>query len=87
MPGADAIKIEGVVVEALPNGTYRVELSNGHRLLAFVPGKARLKLGAFGPGDKVMLQMSPYDLSEGRIIAGKSEQLVSANPDAKLRVN
>ena len=56
MPGADAIKIEGVVVEALPNGTYRVELSNGHRLLAFVAGKARLKLGAFVPGDKVMLQ-------------------------------
>jgi len=63
------------VVEALPNGTYRVELANGHRLLAYVTGKARLKLGAFVPGDKVMLQLSPYDLSEGRIIVERSEQL------------
>jgi translation initiation factor IF-1 len=67
MPGADAIKVEGVIVEALPNGTYRAELANGHRLLAFLAGKAKL-----GPrpltGDKVMLQLSPFDLSQGRIM-------------------
>jgi translation initiation factor IF-1 len=68
MPGADAIKVEGVVVEALPNKTYRVELANGHRVLAFVPGRARLQFVRFALGDKVKLEMSPYDLSEGRIV-------------------
>jgi len=68
MPRADAIEIEGVVVEALPNKTYRVELANGHRLVAFVAGRARLQFVRFAVGDKVMLEMSPYDLSEGRIV-------------------
>jgi translation initiation factor IF-1 len=68
VPGADAIKVEGVVVEVLPNKTYRVELANGHRLLGFVPGRARLNFVRFGLGDKVELEMSPYDLSEGRIV-------------------
>jgi len=54
-------------VEVLPNQTYRVELSNGHRLLAFVAGKARLSFARLAPGEKVMLEMSPYDLSQGRI--------------------
>ena len=67
-PGADAIKVEGVVVEVLPNGTCRVELANGHRLLAFVAGKARLGFARLAPGQKVRLEMSPYDLSEGRIV-------------------
>jgi translation initiation factor IF-1 len=71
MPGEDAFKIEGVVVEALANGTYRVELANGHRLLAFVPGKARLGFAGFAAGDRVRLELSPYDLSEGRIRLGK----------------
>jgi translation initiation factor IF-1 len=62
------IEVEGVVVEALPNTTYRVELANGHRLLAFVTGKARLSFSRLGLGDRVKLQMSPYDLSQGRII-------------------
>jgi translation initiation factor IF-1 len=56
------------VVEVLPNGTYRVELSNGHRLLAFVAGRARLNFTGLGLGRKVRLEMSPYDLSEGRIV-------------------
>jgi len=70
MPGADTIEVEGVVVEALPNKTYRVELANGHRLVAFVPGRARLNFIRWVAGDKVKLAMSPYDLSEGRIILG-----------------
>jgi translation initiation factor IF-1 len=63
-----AIEVEGAVVEVLPNKMYRVELANGHRLLAFVPGKARLSFARLGPGDKVRLELSPYDLSAGRII-------------------
>lgn len=70
MAGENAIEVEGVVVEALPNRTYRVELSNGHRLLAFVAGKARLSFRALAPGDKVNLKLSPFDLSEGRIVSG-----------------
>jgi translation initiation factor IF-1 len=68
MPRTDAIKVEGVVVEVLPNKTYRVELSNGHRLVGFIPGRARLKFVRLGLGNKVRLEMSPYDLSEGRIV-------------------
>jgi len=68
MAREDAIKVEGFVVEALPNKTYRVELANGHRVLAFVAGKARMSFLRLAPGEKVLLEMSPYDLSEGRII-------------------
>ena len=68
MARTDAIKVEGAVVEVLPNQTYRVELANGHRVLAFVTGKARLSFARLAPGEKVMLEMSPYDLSAGRII-------------------
>ena len=64
----DAIKVEGTVVEVLPNRTYRVELANGHRVLAFVAGKARSNSSRLAREDKVMLEMSPFDLSEGRII-------------------
>ena len=62
-----AIEVEGVVVEVLPNRMYRVELANGHRLLAFVAGRARLSFVRLAPGDKVRLELSPYDLSAGRI--------------------
>ena len=68
MAGESAFKVEGVVVETLPNKMYRVELSNGHRLLAFVTGKAKHGFAGLAPGDRVRLQLSPYDLSEGRII-------------------
>jgi translation initiation factor IF-1 len=68
MLGADAFEVEGLVVEVLPNKTYRVELPNGHRLVGFVPGRARLDFVRFAPGDRVKLKMSPYDLSEGRIV-------------------
>jgi translation initiation factor IF-1 len=54
-------------MEVLPNGTYRVELANGHRLLAFVPGRAKFEHRRFSPGEKVALELSSYDLSQGRI--------------------
>jgi translation initiation factor IF-1 len=63
----DAIKIEGTVVELLPNTMFRVELPNGHRILAHISGKMRLHFIRLLPGDKVMVEMSPYDLSKGRI--------------------
>ena len=73
MAGTDAFKVEGVVVEALPNKTYRVELANGHRLLAFVAGKTRRAFAGLSPGDRVKLQLTPYDLSAGRILVETKE--------------
>jgi len=67
MVGSEAFRVEGAVVETLSNGTFRVELSNGHKVLAFVTGKAKRSFAAV-PGEKVTLQMSPYDLSQGRIV-------------------
>ena len=61
------IEVEGTVVECLRNATFRVELANGHRVLAFVTGKARLSFARLAHGDKVMIEMSPYDLSKGCI--------------------
>ena len=63
----DVIEVEGKVVEALPNATFRVELENGHRLLAHISGKLRTNFIRILPGDKVTLEMSPYDLTKGRI--------------------
>jgi translation initiation factor IF-1 len=71
MPRANAIEVEGVVVEVLTNKTYRVELANGHRLLGFVTGQARLNLTRIDVGNKVKLELSPCDLSEGRILVEK----------------
>jgi len=65
---ADAFQVEGCVIEALPNGTWRVELENGHRLTAFVSGKAKKNFAGLKAGDKVKLQLTPYDLSVGRIL-------------------
>ena len=75
MAGEGVIKVEGLVVEVLPNGTYRVELANGHRVRAFVTGKARLSFARLVAGDRVLLAMSPYDLSEGRIIVKSANDL------------
>ena len=63
----EAIQVEGTVVESLPNAMFRVELENGHRLLAHVAGKMRMHYIRILPGDKVKLELSPYDLSRGRI--------------------
>jgi translation initiation factor IF-1 len=68
MPGHDAFKVEGRVIEALPNGTYRVELKNGHRLTAFVAGRAKKNFAGLEAGGRVKLQLTPYDLSVGRIL-------------------
>jgi translation initiation factor IF-1 len=68
MHGTDAFQVEGVVIEARPNRTYRVELANGHRLLAFVAGRAKQTFAGLAAGDKVKLQLTPYDLTTGRIL-------------------
>lgn len=63
----EAIEVRGTVTEALPNGMFRVELDNGHRVLAHVSGKIRMHFIRVLPGDKVTLEISPYDLTRGRI--------------------
>jgi len=70
-----AIEVEGAVVEVLSGKTYRVELANGHRVLAYVAGKARSSFAALALGQTVRLAMSPYDLSEGRIVLEKQTSL------------
>ncbi len=67
MSKEDVIEIEGTVTEALPNAMFRVELANGHKILAHVSGKLRMNYIRIVPGDKVTVEMSPYDLSKGRI--------------------
>ena len=68
MSKADVIEIEGVVVEKLPNAMFKVQLENGHIVLAHISGKLRMNFIKILPGDKVTLEMSPYDLSKGRIV-------------------
>ena len=67
MSKQDMIEIEGTVVEALPNATFTVELENGHQILAHISGKLRMHYIRILPGDKVTVEMSPYDLTKGRI--------------------
>ncbi len=67
MPKEDAIEVEGVVIEPLPNAMFRVELENGHKVLAHISGKMRMNYIRILPGDKVKLELSPYDLTRGRI--------------------
>jgi translation initiation factor IF-1 len=68
MPKEDAIQVEGRVLETLPNAMFRVELENGHKVLAHISGKMRMHFIKILPGDKVLVELSPYDLSRGRII-------------------
>ena len=68
MPKEDAIEVEGKVVEPLPNAMFRVELAQGHKVLAHVSGKMRMHHIRILPGDKVTVELSPYDLTRGRII-------------------
>ena len=63
----DVIEIEGTVVESLPNAMFQVELANGHKILSHISGKLRMNFIRILPGDKVTVEMSPYDLSKGRI--------------------
>ena len=67
MAKEDNIEIEGTVVESLPNAMFRVELPNGHKILAHISGKMRMNYIRILPGDKVTVEMSPYDLTRGRI--------------------
>ncbi len=67
MPKKETIEVEGEVIEPLPNAMFRVELSNGHKVLAHISGKIRLHYIRILPGDKVLVELSPYDLSRGRI--------------------
>ncbi len=64
----EAIEVEGIILEALPNARFRVQLENGHKILAHVSGKMRMYFIRILPGDKVKLELSPYDLTKGRIV-------------------
>jgi len=68
MPKEEKIEVEGTVIEALPNAMFRVELDNGHRILAHISGKMRMHFIKILAGDKVKLELSPYDLTRGRIV-------------------
>ena len=68
MAKEDVIEVEGTVVEALPNTNFKVELENGHQVLAHISGKLRMNYIKILPGDKVRVELSPYDLTRGRII-------------------
>ncbi len=68
MPKEEAIQVEGKVIETLPNAMFRVELENGHKVLAHVSGKMRMHFIKILPGDKVTVELSPYDLTRGRIV-------------------
>ena len=67
MPKKETIEVEGVVTESLPNAMFRVNLPNGHKVLAHISGKIRLHYIKILPGDRVLVELSPYDLSRGRI--------------------
>jgi len=67
MSKQDVIEVEGTVIEPLPNAMFRVELENGHKILAHVSGKIRMNFIRILPGDKVTVELSPYDLTRGRI--------------------
>ena len=64
----DVIEVEGTVVEKLPNAIFKVELFNGHQIIAHISGKLRMNFIRIIPGDKVLVEMSPYDLTKGRIV-------------------
>ena len=67
MPKGEAIEVTGMVLETLPNAMFRVSLDNGHKVLAHISGKMRMHYIKILPGDKVRIELSPYDLSRGRI--------------------
>ena len=67
MPKEDVVELEGSVIEPLPNAMFRVQLDNGHKILAHISGKMRMHFIKILPGDRVKVEVSPYDLSRGRI--------------------
>ena len=68
MSKSDVIEVEGTVVEKLPSAMFQVELENGHKIVAHLSGKLRMNFIRIIPGDKVLIEMSPYDLTKGRIV-------------------
>ena len=68
MSKEDVIEVSGKIIEALPNATFQVELENGHKILAHVSGKLRMNFIRILPGDKVTVEMSPYDLTKGKVM-------------------
>jgi translation initiation factor IF-1 len=68
MSKKDAIKVEGIILETLPNAMFKVQLENGHMIIAHVSGKMRMHFIRILAGDKVTIEMSPYDLTKGRIV-------------------
>lgn len=68
MAKEEAIQVEGTIIEPLPNAMFRVELENGHKVLAHISGKMRMHFIKILPGDKVTIELSPYDLTRGRIV-------------------
>ena len=71
MAKEDSIEVQGTVLETLPNAMFRVEMENGHKILAHISGKMRMHFIKILPGDRVTVELSPYDLSRGRIIYRK----------------
>ena len=71
MPKRDAIEVEAKVIEPLPNTMFQVELENGHKVLAYLSGKMKMNFIKILPGDEVTVQLSPYDLTRGRIVYRK----------------
>ena len=63
----EVIEVEGIVIEALPNASFKVELANGHEVLAYISGKIRVHYIRILPGDRVLVELSPYDLTRGRV--------------------
>ena len=68
MAKQDAIRVDGTILDTLPNATFKVELENGHQVLAHISGKMRMHFIKILPGDKVTVELSPYDLNRGRIV-------------------
>ncbi len=85
MPKEEAIRVEAQVREALPNAMFTVELENGCRILAHVSGKMRMHFIRILPGDKVTIEMSPYDLTKGRIVYREERQARVPPPGGKKR--
>jgi len=85
MSKRDSIEVEGKVLENLPNAMFKVELPNGHEILAHISGKMRMHYIKIMPGDKVTVELSPYDLTRGRITFRKKERTMQAPPFVRKR--
>ncbi len=85
MAGEKAFRVEARVIEALPNGTFVAELSNGHRLTAFVAGREKKNFAGLKTGDRVTLQLTPYDLSVGRILVETLKDLENESPSVSKK--